>query len=69
MEIMNVTIRCFLKSYLKKLDNNPVPIPNNKTAARIIAPNRLTNKFILSQNFLNIILKSKLNLSKGQRIK
>lgn len=49
MEIINVIIKCFLKSFLKKLDNNPVPIPNNKTARRIIAPNRLTNRFILSQ--------------------
>ena len=46
-----VIIRCFLKSYLKNLDNNPVPIPSSNTAIRIIAPNKLTNKFILSQNF------------------
>ncbi len=44
-------IRCFLKSYLKNLDNNPVPIPSSNTAMRTIAPNKLTNKFILSQNF------------------
>ena len=49
MEIINEIIKCFLKSFLKKLDNNPVPIPNKRTAARIIAPNRLTNRFILSQ--------------------
>ena len=52
-DIMNMIIKCFFKSYLKNLDNNPVPIPNNKTAASIITLNRLTNKFILSQIFIN----------------
>ena len=40
---------CFFKSYLKNFDKSPVPIPNNKTAAKIITLNKLTNKFILSQ--------------------
>ena len=60
-----VIIRCFLKSYLKNLDNNPVPIPSSNTAASIIVPNKLTNKFILSQN---LRFKLNYNFKNNQRI-